>query len=72
LLLKLDPTWGVQKIFQHYRAALNALYDTPARSPAQIARFRQANIAVDQRLRAKLSSRMGHIDAIYQRAGLEC
>jgi len=69
LMLEINPTWGVQKIFQHYRAALNALSDDPARKPT-IGGFREANIAVEQRLRAKLSSRIGEIDAVYQRAGL--
>jgi hypothetical protein len=69
LVLEVNPTWGVQKIFHHYRAALSALSD--ARDNSAIGRFRQANIAVEQRLRAKLSSRIGQIDAIYQRAGLE-
>jgi hypothetical protein len=71
-VLEIDPTWGAQKIFQHYRAALNALTDNPARSTAQIASFRHANIGVDRRLRAKLPSRMKQIDAIYRRTGLAC
>jgi hypothetical protein len=71
LALEVDPTWGVQKIFQHYRAALTALSDEPNRSKRTIARFRQANIAVEQRLRAKLPGRIGQIDGIYQRAGID-
>jgi hypothetical protein len=71
LVLEINPTWGLQKMFQHYRAALSALYDGPAPSKPTIARFRQANLAVEQRLRAKLSSRMREIDAIYQRAEVE-
>jgi len=70
LLLNIDPTWGVQKIFQHYRAALAALSDSPKRSNPTIARFRQANIAVEERLRTKLSSRISEIDALYQRVEL--
>ena len=70
-MLEINPTWGIQKIFQHYRAALSALYDESARSEPTIARFREANIAVEQRLRGKLPSRMGPIDEIYRRAGLE-
>jgi hypothetical protein len=69
-VVEINPTWGVQKIFQHYRAALTVLANDPAQKPT-IARFRQANIAVEERLRSKLASRMGQIDAIYQRAGLE-
>jgi len=71
LVLEINPTWGVQKIFQRYRAALNALSDNPARDKPIIARFRAANIGVEERLRAKLSGRMGQIDAIYRRAGLD-
>jgi hypothetical protein len=69
-VLQINSTWGVQKIFQHYRAALTALSDDPARKPT-IAGFREANIAVEQRLRTKLAARMGQIDAIYQRTGLD-
>jgi hypothetical protein len=71
LALEISSTWGVQKIFQHYRAALTALSDSPKQSKPTIARFREANISVEQRLRAKLSGRMEPIDAIYRRAGLE-
>jgi hypothetical protein len=67
LALEISPTWGVQKIFQQYRAALTAL---PPPDKPTIARFREANIAVERSLRAKLSGRMREIDAIYQRAGL--
>jgi hypothetical protein len=71
LALEINPTWGIQKIFQHYRAALTALDEGPARGKPAIARFRKANIDVEQRLRAKLPSRMRLIDTMYQRAGLE-
>jgi hypothetical protein len=39
LALQIDPTWGIQKIFQHYRAALSALAASPARGHSQIATF---------------------------------
>lgn len=71
LTLEISSTWGLQKIFQQYRAALTALSDSPKRSKPTIVRFRQTNISVEQRLRAKLSGRMEPIDAIYRRAGLE-
>ncbi|HXP04911.1 MAG TPA: hypothetical protein VN808_12375 [Stellaceae bacterium] len=71
LVLEINPTWGVQKLFQHYRAALAALSDNPARDQPAVARFRQANIDVEERLRAKLPGCMGQIGAIYQSAGLE-
>jgi len=71
MVLEINPTWGVRKIFQHYRAAVTALADDPSHSPAQFASLRQANLGMDQRLRAKLPSQMRQIDAIYQRAGLK-
>jgi hypothetical protein len=71
LALEISPTWGIQKIFQQYRSALTALSDGPAQNKPTIARFREANIAVEERLRAKLPDRIGPIDAIYQRAGIE-
>jgi hypothetical protein len=71
LVLEINPIWGIQKIFQRYRAALSVLDDDSAHGKPAIARFREANIDVEQRLRAKLSSRMGPIDAIYQRVGLD-
>jgi hypothetical protein len=71
LALQIDPTWGIQKIFQHYRAALNALNAGPARDRSEIATFRQVNIDVERRLRDRLSGRMRQIDAIYQARGLQ-
>ena len=70
-MLEINPSWGVQKIFQHYRAGLTALCDGRTCSKPAIAEFREANIGVEQRLRSKLPSRMGPIDAIYQSVGLE-
>ena len=40
------------------------------RSKPLIARFREANIGVEHRLRAQLPERMKQIDGIYQRVGL--
>jgi hypothetical protein len=71
LALEINPTWGLQKIFQHYRAALNVLCDSPNRNQPTIARFREANTAVEQRLRSKLPGCMRQIEAIYQSAALE-
>jgi hypothetical protein len=71
LPLEINPIWGIQKVFQHYRAALNALAKKPTRDKAMVARFREANNEVERRLRAQLSDRMTQIDAIYQRAGLD-
>jgi hypothetical protein len=70
-VLEISPTWGAQKIFQYYRAALTALCDGPAKGKPTVARFREANIAVEQRLRAKLPNRTQQIEAIYRRAGVE-
>jgi len=70
LLLEINPSWGVQRIFHQYRAALNAICDGPAQSKSTMALFRETNIEVEQSLRAKLSNRMKEIDAIYQRGGL--
>jgi hypothetical protein len=72
LLLKIDPTWGIQKVFHHYRAALAALCGRPRMSTDEIAQFRRANIGLEQRLRAKLPSRVTLLEAIYRQAGLEC
>lgn len=66
--LAIDPTWGLQKTFQHYRAALTALN---VHSKSEITGFRQVNIDIEQRLRAKLPARMKQIDEIYQSVGLE-
>jgi hypothetical protein len=70
LLLNIDPTWGIQKVFHHYRATLNTLCDKPARSMAKIARFREANITLEQQLRAKLPSRFEMLEAMYRKVGL--
>jgi hypothetical protein len=71
LVLDINPTWGIQKVFQQYRAALNALGKNTMRDKPMVARFREANIGVEHRLRAQLPDRMKQIDAIYQRAGLD-
>lgn len=70
LLLNIDPTWGVQKVFHHYRAALTTLCDKP-RSADEIARFREANINLENRLRAKLPIRVKSLEAIYRKSGIE-
>jgi hypothetical protein len=71
LALKIAATWGIQRVFQQYRAALNALGKNTIRDKPTVARFRAANIDVEHRLRAQLPNRMKQIDAIYQRAGLD-
>jgi hypothetical protein len=71
LVLEINPTWGVQKIFHRYRAALSALCDSPTGGKPSVVGFREVNLAVEQRLRAKLPSRMTEIDAIYTQVGLD-
>jgi len=71
LLLEISPIWGIQKVFQHYRAALNGLSKGTTRSKLMVARFREANIGVEDRLHTQLPDRMKQIDAIYRRAGLD-
>ena len=63
-MLEINPIWGVQKIFQQYRAALNALSKEPMRNEAMVARFREANVGVEQRLRTQLPDRTKQIDAM--------
>ena len=67
--LEIDPGWGTQKIYQHYRASLSALQGKRG-SKSAIAQFRQANLAVEQRLRAKLPGRINELDMIFAKAGL--
>jgi hypothetical protein len=71
LHLTINPTWGIQKIFCQYRAALTALCDKPARSTDEIAQFRRANINLEERIRAKLPSQVKLLEAVYQKFGLE-
>jgi hypothetical protein len=69
--LEINPIWGIQKIFQQYRAALNALSKEPTRNKPMVARFREANMRVERRLRAQLPDRMKQIDAMYRHVGLD-
>ena len=69
LVIEINPTWGIQRIFQHYRAALTAITERGKQDAARVSQFRQANGSLEQRLRAKLPSRMREIDATYQRVG---
>jgi hypothetical protein len=63
--LHVDPGWGDQKVFRHYRAALHDLHNQGSAKPVEIARFREANAALEARLRLKLPQRMAEIDAIF-------
>jgi hypothetical protein len=69
--LEINPASGIQKIFQQYRAALNALSKEPTRNKPMVARFREANMRVERRLRAQLPDRMKQIDAMYRHVGLD-
>jgi hypothetical protein len=68
--LKIDPTWGDQKVFRHYRAALIAIHNDHSGRAPEIARFRAANTVVETRLRMKLPHRLTEIEAIYDLARL--
>ena len=68
LPLKIDPTWGDQKVFRHYRAALTALQNNHSAEAPEIARFHDANGVVETRLRLKLPHQMTELDAIYDLA----
>ena len=66
LVLHIDPSWGDQKVFRHYRTSLAALRnDNGSGDTPPIARFRQANQTLETRLRAKLPQLMQQIDATY-------
>jgi hypothetical protein len=71
LVLEINPTWGDQKVFQTYRAALTKLANDGARHRPKIRDFRQANHAIETRLRTKLGDRMTQIDKICEFAATE-
>ena len=66
--MTIDPGWGDQKVLRHYRAALIAVHNRTSGNASEIARFREANAAVETRLRQKLAERVVEIDAIYDLA----
>ena len=65
LALGIDPSWGDQRVFRHYRARLAAFQGNGAGEPSDIAGFRVANSALEARLRRKLPGLMQQIDARY-------
>jgi hypothetical protein len=67
-VLEINPTWGDQKVFQTYRAALTKLCNDGARDRPTIRDFRQANQAIETRLRTKLGDQMTQIDKICELA----
>ena len=70
LQLEIDPGWGDQKIFQHYRARLHQLHDGGAGKASVLARFRETNGAIEARLRRMLPEQMQQIDAVYAYAAV--
>jgi hypothetical protein len=66
-VLEIDPGWGSQKTFQHYRAALNAISKntTVTDQRCAVAEFRHVNADIEARLRAQIPARMKQIDDIY-------
>src|SRR5580700_8540074 len=65
--LRIEPGWGEQRVFRHYRAALIAIHNQNSGKASEIVRFREANAAVEARLRGKLPQWMTEIDAIFER-----
>ena len=45
--LHIDPGWGEQKVFRHYRAALLDQHKHGTGNPTEIGRFREANAALE-------------------------
>lgn len=63
--ITVDRRWGDRKLFRHYRTRLAAVQrDGPAGTP-EIARFRNANRAIEERLRLRLPQLMQEIDTVY-------
>ena len=71
LVLPIDPTWGDQKVFRHYRATVMTLHRQGMKGSDRIAAFRAANAAVETRLRTKLPEWMKQIDTLYGELGAE-
>lgn len=71
LVLEINSTWGDQKVFQTYRAALTKLSSDAAPNRPRVREFRRANRAIENRLRGKFGERMKQIDEIYELAAAE-
>jgi hypothetical protein len=61
----IEPSWGDQRVFQHYRAGLRELYDSGAVTPVMLARFRETNRAIEARLRQRMPHLIAQVDALY-------
>ena len=65
LVVTIEPSWGDQRVFQHYRAGLRELYDSGAANPVMVARFRETNRTIETRLRQRMPHLIAQIDALY-------
>jgi len=65
LVVTVEPSWGDQRVFQHYRARLRELYDSGAANPVMVARFRETNRTIETRLRQRMPHLIAQIDALY-------
>jgi hypothetical protein len=65
LAISIDPSWGDQRVFRHYRAYLAALRRNGSSQPPDIAGLRAANSAIEDRLRQRLPGMMQQLDALY-------
>jgi hypothetical protein len=68
--IAIDPGWGDQKLFHHYRAELRALYADGKGKASALVEFREANRDLEARLRRRLPHLMKQVDAIYACAAL--
>jgi hypothetical protein len=64
LVVTVEPSWGDQRVFQHYRARLRELFDGGAATTALVPRFRETNHAIEARLRQRLPNLISQIDAL--------
>ena len=64
LVVTVEPSWGDQRVFQHYRARLRELYDSGAANPVMVARFRETNRTIETRLRQRMPHLIAQIDAL--------
>jgi hypothetical protein len=65
LAISIDPSWGEQRVFRHYRAYLAAFRGKCSSQLPDIAGFRAANSAIEDRLRQRLPGLMQQLDALY-------
>jgi hypothetical protein len=68
LVVTVEPSWGDQRVFQHYRSRLRELYEAGAGTAVILERFRETNRAIEARLRQRLPHLIAQIDALYAEA----